>query len=43
MRPVPVYGQAEQIQTIDKDWVIRRIGHLDARDISGIEVWFKYI
>lgn len=29
--------EAEQIQTIDKDRVIRRIGHLDARDISGIE------
>lgn len=29
--------EAEQIQTIDKDRIIRRIGHLDPRDISGIE------
>ena len=28
---------AEQVQTIDKDRIIRRIGHLDARDIAGIE------
>ena len=29
--------EAEQIQTIDKNRIIRRIGHLDARDIAGIE------
>lgn len=29
--------EAKQVQTIDKDWLIRRIGHLDARNIAGIE------
>jgi mRNA interferase MazF len=29
--------EAEQVQTIDKDRLIRWIGHLDARDIAGIE------
>ena len=29
--------EAEQVQTIDKDRLIHRIGHLDARDIAGIK------
>jgi len=29
--------EAEQIHTIDKDRIIRWLGHLDVRDISGIE------
>ena len=33
----PSMVEAEQVQTIDKDRIVRRIGHLDDRDIAGIE------
>ena len=33
----PSMVEAEQVHTIDKDRIIRNLGHLDERDISGIE------
>lgn len=33
----PSMVEAEQVHTIDKDRIVRKIGHLDERDIAGIE------
>lgn len=33
----PSMIEAEQIQTIDKHRIVRRLGHIDARDMAGIE------
>lgn len=33
----PSMIEAEQIQTIDKHRIVRRLGHVDTRDMAGIE------